>query len=374
MINLVPDEELTEVGALARSIGDELLYPAARDAERDRAVPADVWHKLFETGLTMPVPEEHGGGGVPDPLTLLAAVENLAHGDPGIALAAVWNGAAAQLIAEHGTPEQQQLLSRLASDPTLRTAVASYEGFGRGPSEYATTVTVDGDSVRVVGTKHAVAFAAVADPVIVVGVDVATGAQRAVVVPAGTPGLTVGTEPGRIALDAAQAASIGLDVTLPVSALLGGAGAGADAAALTTSVQQLRLLAAAAAVGTAHRATEYAAQYATTRIAFGQPIAAFQGVAFPLAESLIRIEAARLELADAVLTLLADPVGDHEDAVAQAVTYALSVGTQATRVAVQTLGGHGFIKDHPVELWYRSAAALSALDLDTSRAPFTAAL
>jgi len=373
VLDLHPDEELTEIGALARSIGSELLAPSARDAERDRAVPPDVWHKLFETGLTVPGPEEHGGGGVPEPLTLLPAVENLAHGDPGIALAAFWNGAAALLIAEHGTLEQQQVLSRLATDPGVRSAVALYEGYGRGPAEYATTITVDGDRVRLVGTKRAVAFAASAELYVVAGVDAASGAQRAVVVPAGTGGVTVADDAGRagrIALDAAQAADVVFDAELPASALLGGS----DAGTLTATVQRLRLLTASAAIGTAVRATEYAAQYATTRIAFGQPIAAFQGVAFPLAESLIRIEAARLELAEATLVLLEDPTGDHEALVAQAVAYALSVGTQSTRQAVQTLGGHGFIKDHPVELWYRCAAALSALDLDTSRAPFTAAL
>jgi alkylation response protein AidB-like acyl-CoA dehydrogenase len=372
MINLKPDEEQTEVATLARSLGAELLYPAARDAERDGAVPPDVWQKLFETGLTVPVPEEHGGGGIPEPLSLLAAAENLAHGDPGIALAAMWNGNAALVIARHGTPEQQLVLSRLASDPSARCAVAAYEGFGRGPTTYATTITVEGNQVRVIGHKAGVAFAAVADPLIVIGVDGETGAQRAVVLTAGTPGVMVADSPGHIALDAAQMSSIDLDVTVPVTALLGGPDA--DSLALRGTIQQLRLLTAAAAVGTAQRATEYAAQYASTRVAFGRPIAAFQGVAFPLAESLIRIEAARLELSAVTLMLLAEPSADHEVAVAQAVTYAMTVGTQSTRDALQTLGGHGFIKDHPVELWYRSAAALSALDLDTARAPFAAAL
>lgn len=372
MIDLTPGEEQTEVAALARSIGEELLYPAARDAERDRAVPADVWHKLFEVGLTMPVPEEHGGGGIPQPLSLLAIVENLAYGDPGIALAAVWHGAAALLIAEHGTSEQQATLSQLATDSSLRSAVASYEGFGRSPSEYATTITVEGEVVRVTGAKVGVPFAAVADPLIVVGVDGATGAQRAVLMSADHEGVSVGGGSGALALEAAQVGSVTIDATLPVSALLGGPNA--DPVALTATLQQLRLLTAAAAIGTAQRAVEYAASYATTRIAFGTPIASFQGVAFPLAESLIRIEAARLDLAAATLTLLDDPTADHDEVVSQAVAYALSVGSQSTRSAVQTLGGHGFIKDHPVELWYRSAATLSTLDHDPARGAFQAAL
>ncbi|WP_181779044.1 acyl-CoA dehydrogenase family protein [Pseudonocardia pini] len=372
MINLEPDEEQTEVGALARSIGEKVLYPAARDAEREGAVPKDVWHTVFETGLAMPVPEEHGGGGVPGPLAQLAAAENLAHGDPGIALAALWNGAAAMLIAEHGTPEQLAGLVRLATDPEARSAVAYHEGFGRGPGEYATEVHVEGDTVRVVGRKVGVAFAAVSDPLVVVGRDQVTGDVRAVLLTSADEGVTVDPSPGALALEAAQVGSVTIDARVPVSALVGGPGA--DGARLASTLQRLRLQTAAAAVGTAQRAVEYAASYATTRIAFGTPIASFQGVTFPLAEALMRIEAARLELVAATVAILDDPSADHEDAVAQAVGYALSVGAQSTRDSVQTLGGHGFIRDHPVELWYRSAATLSALDSDPARGAFQAAL
>ncbi|MBS42471.1 MAG: hypothetical protein CMH83_04745 [Nocardioides sp.] len=371
MMNLVPDEELTEVGDLARSIGAELLAPAARDAERAGAVPDDVWRKLFETGLAVPVPEEHGGGGVPDPMTMLTVVENLAHGDPAIALAAYWNGAGALLLAEHGSTEQHQHLAALATQPERRTAVALHEGFGRGAAELATTVQVDGDHLRLVGTKRAVPFASDAELVLVVATDPDAGALRVVVVPAGAAGVTVVPDSGRLALDAVRAADVDFDVELPASALLGGAEAPADVEVL---VQRLRLWAAAAALGTAQRAIEYAAEYATGRIAFGQPIGAFQGVSFPLAEASMRIEAARLELVGAVLALDERPATEHDDLVSLAASYAYGVGTQSTRDAVQTLGGHGFIKDHPVELWYRSAAAMAALDTDPARAPFSARL
>jgi len=372
MIYLEQPEEIEEIAELAKSIGDELISPAARDAEREGAVPKEVWSRLFETGLTVPVPEELGGGGIPDALTFLAAVENLAYGDPGIALASFWSGSAALFIARHGSADQKALLSALASNPDARGSVAAYEGFGRNPSEYETTIAVEGDQVRVVGRKVGVAFAASADPLIVVGRDPGTGALRAVVLTSAHEGVTVEHAGPGLALDAAQLATLTFNVTVPVAALLGGVDV--DSVGLRASVNQFRIFAASAALGAGQRAVEYAAKYATERVAFGVPIASFQGVSFPLAEALMRLDAARLELNDLALAVEEGSPDGTEDRTAQAVGYATESAVQATRDAVQTLGGHGFIEDHPVELWYRSTAALASLDFDPARTPFAARL
>ena len=122
----------------------------------------------------------------------------------------------------------------------------------------------------------------------------------------------------------------------------------------------------------ARRAVDYASNYATERVAFGRPIAAFQGVSFLMAEALTRIAAVRLDLLDAAAQIDCGTVA--EDAVTWAVNYATAAATQATRDAVQVLGGHGFITDHPVELWYRAAAALAALDFDPACSSFDPAL
>ena len=119
---------------------------------------------------------------------------------------------------------------------------------------------------------------------------------------------------------------------------------------------------------------DYASKYATERIAFGKPIAACQGVSFPLAEAPMRLAALRVEIGVVASRLDADDFQDHSDAVTAAVAYAADVAPEAARTGVQTLGGHGFIKDHPVEIWYRSCAALSALDFDPLATVFTAAL
>ena len=371
-MDLTTDDEYDAVGQLAREIGLEVLAPVAREAERNAEVPGKAWATLLETGLTSPVSEEFGGGGVPGSLSRMVAVRNLAFGDAGIAMAAVWSGAVAGLIGEHGTDEQRLALPILAADPSARCAVALYEGYGRGLDQLATTIAVQGDTVRVRGDKRAVPFAAVADPLLVIGRDPDSSVLRAVLLASSDAGVAIGPTTRGLGLDATQNAAIAIDATTTPTRLLGGPDL--DPERLTASIQQFRLLAASALLGTAQRAVEYAADYAKTRVAFGKPIAGFQGISFPLAESLMRIDASQLEVSDVVSRLDTGLDVNHERLVALAMDYASKAAVEATRHAVQTLGGHGFVEDHPVELWYRSATALAALDFDASRQPFEPAL
>ncbi|KOU59804.1 hypothetical protein ADK57_32265 [Streptomyces sp. MMG1533] len=368
MVNLELDAEQLEVAELGRQLGLEVLSPVAREAEERRGVPEGVWRTLFETGLTVPVPEELGGAGIGDTVTLMVALENLSYGDPGIVFAAYSSGVAAMLLARHGGPERAALVRGLTSDPTARGAVALYEGQGRGAAEFATVIhTTDDGRIRVRGHKTAVAFGADADPLVVVGTDERSGAVRAVLVPRDTDGITVKAYDGGLALDAARTAAMSFDVTVPAENLL-------DAEDLLTTLGRIRLGVAAIALGTAWRAIDYAAEYATERVAFGRPIAAFQGVSFPLAEAQMRITQARLETLDLAARLHDPDAADLTAAISRLLAHVGETAAEATRAAVQTLGGHGFIAEHPVELWYRSAMALSALDFDPLCSSFTPAL
>jgi alkylation response protein AidB-like acyl-CoA dehydrogenase len=363
VIDLDLTDEQHAVAELTRDLGLSVLSPAARAAEAAGALPVGVASALRDTGLTTPVAEEHGGGGIPDAVTHILAVEGLAYGDPGLAMAAVWRGGAALLIGLCGTDEQQAAyLPAMVDDATRRSAVALYEGFGRAPSELATTITERADgSWHVAGRKVGVSSAAGADPLIVIGRDANDGRLRAAIVSTAGAGVNVETVARNLALDAAALGPLSIDSEVSGERLLGGAAA--DPVALGRAVGRLRLTVAAAALGTAQRAVDYASNYATERVAFGRPIAAFQGVSFMMAEALTRITAARLEVQEAAARIDGSTDGT-ERAVTLAMNYAGVVATQSTRDAVQVLGGHGFITDHPVELWYRSAAALSALDFD----------
>jgi hypothetical protein len=372
MFHVSLTDEHRSVADMCRSIATEVVAPAARQAEADQAVPPSVWRALLDTGLTQPVAEELGGSGVPDTVTQMIAAENLAYGDPGIALAALWGGAAAHLLGHHGATTHRELLTELLANPDQRLGLAFYEGFGREVSELTTTVQVSDDAVRVRGRKVGVPFVTTAASFLVVGNDPAAGDVRLVLVPASSAGVVVERGTGWLALEAADPGAVEFDVSVPLERLVGGAEA--DSAAIATSLQWLRLIVAAVQLGAAQRSVDYASKYATERVAFGQPISAFQGVAFPLAEAQMRLAQLRLEIAEAASRLDLEVFDDHSRSVAAAVSYAADVAPEATRTAVQTLGGHGFIKDHPVEIWYRSCAALSTLDFDPVAAAFSPAL
>ena len=337
-------------------------------------MPEGVRNALFETGLTTPVDEAYGGGGRPSSLTQFAAVEALAYGDPGLTMAAVWSGLGITIVGAVGTdPQKQAILPRFASDPAAGSALALYEGHGRSPSESATTITADGSgSWTVRGTKLAVANAGSADPLVVVGVDPADGGLRAALVSPRAPGVAISEPERHLALDAAGLSTVSFDTTVSADAVLGGALA--DANALILAVSQARLLIAAAQLGTAQRAVDYASKYANERIAFGKPISAFQGVSFMLADASIRIAAAKVDALAVASQIDAGDTHDLERETTNTVNFCGVVATQATRDGIQVLGGHGFITDHPVELWYRSAAALASIDFDPLCSAFEPAL
>ncbi len=371
MFDLTMSDEYTAIQDVIASVATDLVDPAAREAEVGANVPAAVWEGVLRLGFTTSVAEEFGGGGLPDALGRLMAVEGLAFGDPGITAAAVFSGQAATLIGLCGTADQRAAhLPSLATDTNRRTACAIYEGFGRAPSESQTTIGTEGGRWRVTGHKVSVGFAAAADLFIVSGTDPLDGRLRAAVLTSDQVTTSVGS--GIMALHAAQLGSIDFDVVVEPADLLGGPDA--DPEVLARALSQLRLAVAAMGLGCARRACEYAAEYAGGRVAFGKPIAAFQGVSFMMADARMQLDASRLEVWHVATHLETKPTAALERAVTQAVNYAGHVATCTTRDAVQVLGGHGFIEDHPVERWYRAAAVLSSLDFDPTVTPFAAAL
>jgi alkylation response protein AidB-like acyl-CoA dehydrogenase len=362
--------EQQAIREVAERLSRDLLQAAARQAEREHRVPRDLKLKLAESGLLPAVPQEYGGGGLPDPLALAVALESLAHGDPAITASVAWRAGAAALIAKCGTSQQQEkFLPAFVSDIELSAGVACHEGFGRSPSEYQTCIeSKDGGIWRVSGRKVAVFHGATADPLVVVGMDAQAGRLRAAIMSPRDRNIAMTSSAPLIGLAAAPAVTLELDAAIGEEQLLGGVGA--DASVLARALSELRLMNAAIALGAARRACEYAASYATERIAFGRRIAEFQGVAFMMADADVQLNAARLEVFDTVSKIEELDCDTLECVVAATLAYAGQIASTATRDCVQVLGGHGFIADHPVERWYRGAAALCALDFDVMHSGF----
>jgi alkylation response protein AidB-like acyl-CoA dehydrogenase len=130
--------------------------------------------------------------------------------------------------------------------------------------------------------------------------------------------------------------------------------------ALESAALYIKLMTGAIAVGCARASLEYAARYAREREAFGKPIGAFQAISFKIADMAIDVDAARMSLWRTAWKLDRG-TATYADA-ASAVGQALAAAVRCGDDAVQILGGHGYIKDHPVEMWFRDAVTLSVFD------------
>ncbi len=144
------------------------------------------------------------------------------------------------------------------------------------------------------------------------------------------------------------------DAVVSASAMLGRPGKNVVRAATLYNILRTGVL-----CGTARAALEYASDYARERVAFGRPIVSYQGIAFMIAETAMKLDAARLLLWNAAINWDRDVesgilICDVEAAQHQA----LKIGQSATIDAIQIMGGAGFMQDHPAEMWMRNAAAM----------------
>lgn len=258
---------------------------------------------------------------------------------------------------------QRSDLPGLVADAALGAGVAYFEGFGRSPRELRTVARRTTDGWELTGRKIGVTRAN--DLQVIVTADAESGVLLAFVVEPGTAGVTVtrdDREVGKFGADAVATANVELNaVTLPESARL----AGGDDLAVHRAVAALRIGLAAVLLGTARAELAYAADYANTRVAFGQPIAQYQGVAFPLVEIGMEIDTSRLLVwkAAADIETLTD-VPTIVDRAADVMSRCQRTALEAGRHGINTLGGHGFIQDHPMEQWHRGSATLAGLDFD----------
>jgi alkylation response protein AidB-like acyl-CoA dehydrogenase len=343
--DLQPTEEQEALVATLRSFSEQIIRPAARTAESERQVSPEILGQIHEIGVAAPVDESFGGGGTFDAVTYCMAAEELAWGDPGIAYQALGSGLAAIVLGLAGSDEQKQnYLPRFAEQSPVPSFVAVGEKIATGDLESLDT-TIDGDKVS--GEKYGVLNAADASFGIVVGRS--GDALGAVLVE--TDDYEVIKTEQKLGLEAAPTSVVRFDAkaqALPQSDDL-------QRALLWT-----KLLGGAIAIGCARASLEYASQYAIEREAFGKPIGAFQAISFKIADMAIEVDAARIALWRAAwkLDLGEVTLADIAEANGQALSAAVLCGDDG----VQVLGGHGYIRDHPVEKWFRDAVTLSVFD------------
>lgn len=342
-------EELEQIRTLAREFAETELRPNVErwDAER-RLDPAVLGH-LAELGFFgMLVPESYGGMEFDLP-TYVAVLEELARGEPGIALTlSIHSAFAVNLLLRYGSEAQKrQWLERLASGEVIGCFALSEAGAGSDAAVVETVAERAGDGWVLSGTKKWVTNARIAGLAVVIA---RTGERLgAFLVPTDSQGWEVGEAERTMGLRAFDVSTVRLDgVRLGEDALLGDPSRGLPYALEALDLGRLGI--AAQAVGIADAALEYALGYAAEREQFGRKLKEFEGMQFKLAEMATRVEAARSLTARAA-------AAPSTRASAMAKLFASEAAMWVTTQAVQVYGGYGYMRDYPVEKLMRDAKA-----------------
>ncbi len=345
------EEQKMLIDAINRYAAND-LRPAAREAEEGGELPSKLIEKGWELGvLQASIPEAYGGFGERSAVTGVLAAEEMAWGDLAGAMAVFTPHLFALPILLTGSEAQKQeyLPAIVEGEWRPYTAAMIEPFFDFDPQALRTTAEEREDGYVLNGTKIWVPFAAQAPAMIVYAS--LNGQTQGFIVSAGTAGLEISSSREKLmGLNALPFYRLTLkDVFIPKTRRLGEEGGHAMEPILAAQwVAQ-----AAMAVGVARAAFEYSRDYAKEREAFGVKIAQKQAIAFMLAEMATEIEAIRLLNWEAAWKIDTGKEDAWQQAYLAAVG-AMDMVMMVTDRAVQILGGHGYIRDHPVELWMRN--------------------
>ncbi|NHN54219.1 acyl-CoA dehydrogenase [Calidifontibacter sp. DB0510] len=355
--NLTPTDDQQMIAEAARELADEVLRPAAAQADTDRTLPEEVASQAAAMGMTLlAVPAELGGVAEErSAVTSVLVLEELARGDMGLAVAIMSSAAVANALANYGDSAQQATFLPAFTDekdPATGALALAEPRPLFDPRKPATTATRQGDNLVLNGTKSLVVGADSADLFIVSAL--LDNEPRLIIVQPGTEGLRTSDDPA-MGIRAARTGMLHLDnVTVPTTNILGSTDDHLDA------IRRGRLAWAACAVGTGKAALDQLTTYTKERKAFGEPIAYRQAVAFTVANIGIEVDALRLVCLRAAARL--DAGKDASAQIAHARALAATHGVQIGSDAVQLLGGHGFVKEFDNERWYRDLRAAGILE------------
>jgi len=354
--DLTPTEDEQMLVDVVREYAAEVVRPAAADSDAAAQAPDAVLSSSLEIGLPiLGVPEELGGVSAERSAmagTLVA--EALAHGDMGLAVAVLAPGAVSTALSLWGTEDQQQTyLPAFTGDDVPTAAVALTEPRPLFDAlSPRTTAVRDGDDFVLTGVKSLVPRGADAE-LFVVGAEL-DGEPRLFLVESATAGLEIEAEPS-MGLRAASLSRLVLD------------GAHVDGLSLLGTTEDYvecmrlsRLAWCALSLGTAQAVLDYVVPYVNEREAFGEPISHRQSVAFMVADIAIELDGMRLVTYRAASRAAQGRSFAREVALARRLC--AERGMQIGNAGVQLLGGHGFVKEHPVERWYRDLRAVGVME------------
>ncbi len=350
------NEEETMLRDTVRQFSQQEIAPRVRAMDEAQKLDPEILRQLFALGLmAIEAPLELGGAGASF-FSAVLAVEEIARVDPAVAVIVdVQNTLAVNALLRWATPAQQSLwLPRLARQTVCAYAL-SEAGSGSDAFSLTTQARPSGDSYILSGRKLWISNAIEADLFLVfatVNLEAGYKGITAFLVERGAEGFTVGHKEDKMGIRASSTCELLFDdCRVPASSVLGEVGKGYKIAIETLNEGRIGI--AAQMLGLAEGAWSCAVKYAKERKQFGKPIAEFQSVQFALAEMATQIEAARMLVYNAARMKGAGVPFVKEAAMAK--LFASRVAEEAASKAVEIYGGYGFVKDYPVEKFYRDA-------------------
>ncbi len=351
-MNFELSREQQEIKERAAEFAEREVTPHAAELDREDRFPAETFEKLADVGfMGLCVPEEYGGAGT-DFLSYVLLLEEISRADAGVGVTlAVHTSAGTLPILMYGSEEQKaRWVPDLARGEKIGCFALTEPEAGSDAAAIAACAERVGGGYRLSGHKQWVTNGRVAGAMVVFAR--APEGVTAYVVGLDTEGVSFGKHAKKMGVISATTDDVLLDnVFVPEGDRLGEEGRGLSVALGTLDSGRIGI--AAQAIGIAEAAFRYAADYASRRTTFGKPIAEHQAVAFKLADMQTKIRAARLLTHEAAW--MKDRGVRVTEAGARAKLYASQVANEVTYEAVQVLGGYGYMKDHPVERYYRDA-------------------
>ena len=350
---LTQDQEM--IRDAVRAFATEQLWPNAAQWDKEHYFPKDVHQGLAQLGAYgICVPEEYGGANL-DYLTLALVLEEIAAGDGGTSTAiSVTNCPVNAILLRYGNAQQKRdWLTPLARGEMLGAFCLTEPHVGSDASALRTTAAKEGDEYVINGVKQFITSGKNGQVAIVIAVtDKGAGKKgmSAFLVPTGNPGYVVARLEDKLGQHSSDTAQIHFDhCRIPAENLIGAEGEGYRIA--LSALEGGRIGIASQSIGMARSAFDVAVAYAKERESFGTPIYNHQAVGFRLADCATQIEAARQLIWHAAS--LRDAGQPCLKEAAMAKLFASEMAEKVCSVAIQTLGGYGYVNDFPVERIYR---------------------
>ena len=358
MINFELDQEQKMLTDAIGRLAQERIRKVFRDADEEGKLPPEVIQAGWEMGvLPTSIPEAYGGFGEYSVITGVLAAEAFAWGDLATTLHIMTPNLVAVPLMLAGTEAQKEAHLPLFCEESLPkvTAALTEPVIQFDPRQLQTTAVLEDEDYLLNGTKSFVPLAADAETFLIYANE--DGATQAFFVPSDTEGFSVLDREKLMGVRALPTFQVKLD-NVRVSAVnkLGG-NEGID---FDLILNHSRVALGATAVGMAKGALEYAIDYTKQRVQFGEPVAHRQSIAFMLAEMAMDIDSARLLVWEAAWQM--DRGNDATQATAVMKYYIDDIVLTVCDRALQALGGYGYIREYPVELWLRNARAFASFD------------